>query len=317
MGSYLIKRLGQTLIVLIIVSLASYLLLDLLPGDPVYAMYGSEITQEQYEIYYEELNLDQPLLVRYWDWLKDAMRGDFGISSLYRQEVSQMLADRLPITMYLAILSMLISTPLGLFFGLVTAIKKGKWQDTILTLTANAAVCLPTFWMAILLMYVFSLKLGWLPSHGFTWPWVDFGLSIRQTIIPAFCMALYSISTYTRMMRSSMLDVIRQDYIMTARSKGLPERRINLVHAMKNGMIPVVSAFGVELAHLVGGSVFVESVFGMQGMGSLLVKAITSRDMPVVQACVLLSALVSCLAYIITDILYALVDPRIQFAKEA
>ena len=317
MGNYILKRLGQTLSVLIVVSVGIFFLMSMLPGDPVYAMLGEEITQDQYDLAYQELGLDKPVLQRYFDWLGGVLRGDFGKSMQSRVEVSELLAKRVPITIYLSTLSFLISVPIGIFFGVISAVYRGKAVDTVVTLLANICACLPQFWIAILLLYLFAMKLGVLPSYGFTWFYQDFGTSFRQLIMPLFCLSLGGIAGITRQTRSSMLEVIRQDYVRTARSKGLKEKRVIYLHALKNALIPVISVLGMRLAHLVGGSMFVESVFAIPGMGSLFVTAISSRDIPVVQACVLLTAFVSCVAYIITDIMYAVVDPRIQLQKEA
>ena len=315
MGNYICKRLGQTLVVLFLVSIGVFFLMDMLPGDPVYAIYGEEISQSEYDKAYLELGLNKPTIVRYVDWLKDSASGNFGMSSQSRVPVSELLAVRVPITIYLAVLSFVISMPLGILFGIISAVYRGRPIDTVVTLAANICACLPQFWVAILLLYVFSMKLGLLPSYGFTWFYDDFGKSMRQMAMPLFCLVLHGVAGTTRQTRSSMLEVIRQDYIRTARSKGLKERKVIYLHALKNGLIPVISVMGTRLAHLVGGSMFVESVFSIPGMGSLFVKSIVSRDIPVVQACVLLTSLVSCAAYIVTDILYVLVDPRIQYEK--
>ena len=317
MGTYILKRLGQTVVVLLVVSIGIFFLMNLLPGDPVYAMLGEEITQEQYDLTYHELGLDKPVLQRYFDWLLGALRGDFGKSMQSRVDVSELLAKRVPITIYLSTLSFLISVPIGIFFGVISAVYRGKTVDTVVTLLSNICACLPQFWIAILLLYLFAMKLHVLPSFGFTWFYEDFSTSFKQLVMPLFCLSLGGIAGTTRQTRSSMLEVIRQDYIRTARSKGLKEKRVIYIHALKNALIPVVSVLGMRLAHLVGGSMFVESVFAIPGMGSLFVSAISSRDIPVVQACVLLTAFVSCIAYIITDIMYVIVDPRIQLQKGA
>lgn len=315
MGNYILKRLGQTIIVLLLVSIGVFFLMDMLPGDPVYAMLGEEATQEQHDILYHELGYDKPTIERYFDWLMKVFQGDLGKSIQYKAPVTEILIPRVKVTIFLSVLSFLISVPIGILFGILSAVHRGDKVDTVVTLIANTCSCLPQFWIAILCLYAFSMKLGWLPSYGFTWFYVDFAKSVKQLILPVFCLSLYGTAGITRQTRSAMLEVIRQDYIRTARSKGLKERIVIYVHALKNSLIPVISNLGMRLAHLVGGSMFVESVFSIPGMGSLFVLAISANDIPLVQACVLLAALVSCLAYIITDIAYAVVDPRIQFTK--
>ncbi len=310
---YILKRMAQIIVVLLIVSVFIFLLVSFLPGDPVYAILGEEVTPQEYARVFKELQLDKPVYVRYFNWLGNALSGDFGQSVQFHKSTLELLKERVPVTLFLSILAFLISMPLGVLFGIISAVFRGKKLDTWVTLTANLTACLPNFWVGVLVMYLFSLCLGWLPSFGFTWPWVDLGRSIKQLVMPIFCLALGGIATTTRQTRSSMLEVIKQDYVRTARSKGLTEKKVILVHALKNGLIPIITLMGLRLSTLVGGSIFVESVFAIPGMGSLLIQAIQARDIQVVQACVLLTAVVTCAANLFTDILYAVIDPRIQY----
>lgn len=312
MGSYVLRRIWQMVLILFLISIAIFLLMSLLPGDPVYAMLGEEVSQAEYQRVYMELGLDKPLIVRYFNWLLGALHGNFGQSIQFHKATMDVIKERIPITLVLSSLAFLISIPLGIFFGVITAVFRGKKIDTVVTFLANLTACLPQFWVGLLMMYIFSLKLGWLPSYGFTWIWDDFTTGLRQLVMPLFCLSLGGIASVTRQTRSSMLEVIRQDYVRTAFSKGLTEKKIVFVHALKNALIPVITILGMRLGTLIAGSMFVESVFSIPGMGSLLVKAITSKDIPVVQACVLIIALVSCVINLITDILYAVVDPRIR-----
>lgn len=315
MGSYIIKRILQMLAVIFLVSVFIFLLMSFLPGDPVYALRGDLISPEEYRQTYLQLGLDKPILARYFTWLLAAMHGDFGISVQFHESISNLLSQRIPITLYLTLISFVISVFTGMIFGVITAVFRGKKIDTVITLLANITVCMPQFWIGILVMYIFSLKLGWLPSFGFTWPWVDPAKSIRQTIMPIFCLSLGGIASTTRQTRSSMLEVIQQDYVRTARSKGMKERRVILIHALRNGLLPVITLMGLRLGSVLGGSMFIESVFSISGMGSLLVKSIMARDIPVVQACVLITAVMTCAINLITDILYAAADPRIRFER--
>ncbi len=311
---YILQRLGQTFIILIIVSFMTYLLIDFLPGDPIAAMTGGEISGETYDRLYHELNMDKPVLVRYVMWLGDALTGNFGMSQSYNKSVLTVIGERLPVTMYLSLLAFLISVPLGIVFGIISAVKRGTAADTAVTLTANICCCLPQFWLGILCMYVFSMLLGWLPSMGFAWPWDNFGQSIRQTIMPLLCLTIGGIASITRQTRSSMLEVIRQDYIRTARSKGLKQKKVIYVHALKNALLPVITLMGLRLGGMIGGSVFVENVFVIPGMGSLLVNAINSQDIQLIQGCVLMITLFTSVVNLITDIVYVVVDPRIKIA---
>ena len=315
MARYLLKRLGQTLIVLLILSVCVFLLMSLLPGDPVYAMLGDNISQETHDIAWAELGLDKPILTRYFSWLSGALRGDFGSSYQFHMPVKDLLKTRIPITIYLSVLATLIAMPLGVLFGVISAVHRGRPVDTVITLIANTCSCLPQFWVGIFLMYIFATNLGLLPSYGFTLPWEDLGMHLKQLIMPLICLSIDGIAGITRQTRSSMLESIRQDYVRTAWAKGLKERTVIYVHVLKNSLIPIVTLLGVRLSYMVGGSIFVESVFTIPGMGSLLVRSITAKDIPVVQACVMLTALVTCMAYIVTDFLYVVVDPRIKIAN--
>ena len=311
---YILQRLGQTFIILIIVSFMTYLLIDFLPGDPIAAMTGGEISGETYDRLYHELNMDKPVLVRYVMWLGDALTGNFGMSQSYNKSVLTVIGERLPVTMYLSLLAFLISVPLGIVFGIISAVKRGTAADTAVTLTANICCCLPQFWLGILFMYVFSMLLGWLPSMGFVWPWDNFSQSIRQTIMPLLCLTIGGIASITRQTRSSMLEVIRQDYIRTARSKGLKQKKVIYVHALKNALLPVITLMGLRLGGMIGGSVFVENVFVIPGMGSLLVNAINSQDIQLIQGCVLMITLFTSVVNLITESVYVVVDPRSKIA---
>ena len=312
MGKFILKRTGQTMIVLFIVSVFVFLMVSFLPGDPVYAMLGGEISQETYNRWYYELGLDQPLLIRYFLWISKAVTGNFGTSASQHMAVIEVIAQRLPVTLYLSLLAFFVSIPTGIALGVLAAINRGKKIDGALTTFANVCSCLPQFFLYVLFLYLFSMKMHWLPSFGFTWPWVDLGKSIQQTIMPLLCLAIGGVASICRQTRSSMLEVIGQDYIRTARSKGLKPDKIITVHALKNALIPVITLMGLRLGGMIGGSMFVESVFNISGMGTLLVSAIRAQDITLIKACVLLIAVVACVVNIITDIVYAAVDPRIK-----
>ena len=314
MARYLLKRLGQTLIIVVLVSFIVFLLVSIMPKDQVYALYGTDITQEQYDAAYKELNLDKSIFYRYVLWAKAALKGDFGLSYRYHRPVTEIIGQKIKVTLYLSIVSTLISFPIGIWLGVVTAVKRGKWQDNVLTLLSNLTASIPAFVIAIVLLWILNIKLGWLPSGGFTFPWENFGDHIKQIIMPMVCLSLGGIAGTCRQTRSSMLEAIRQDYVRTARSKGLPENYIVRKHVMRNGLIPVITMLGGRLSSMIGGSVFVENVFSIGGMGALLTQAVTDVDIPVVQACVMLSALIISLAYLLTDFMYVVVDPRISLS---
>lgn len=314
MGKYLLKRLGTIIIILIIVSVATFFLMSLVPGDVVYTVAGSEeIDDALYDQIYHELNLDKSTLERYLIWAGNALKGDFGMSYAFNKPVWEIIKDRIPATLYLSIASIVLSVPLGILLGIITAVFRKKWPDTVITLLANIFNCLPQFWVGILLLYVFCIKLRLLPSLGFGFPskvgWAQF---IRTSILPVICGSLNAIASFTRQTRTSMLEVIRQDFIRTARSKGISEKKVYLKHMMKNGLIPVITVLGTRLSYILGGSMIIENIFSISGMGVLARTSVQGKDIPTLQAIVILTTVVSCLAYIITDVAYVIVDPRIS-----
>ncbi|MDE5909005.1 MAG: ABC transporter permease [Lachnospiraceae bacterium] len=312
MGRYFGKRIGQAVIVLFLISLFTYLLTYLMPGDPVYAMLGGDITQEQYDIAYEQMNLGAPVWLRYLTWLGGFLTGDWGNSFKYSQPVTELIVRRLPVTMYLGIWSILISTVAGIVLGVVCGTHRGKAADSFVITLANLGAVMPAFWLAILGMYVFSLKLGWLPTHGFQMPTEGLAASIKMSILPVAALSVGSIGSTTRQMRSSMLDVIRQDYIRTARAKGLKESRVIWGHALRNAVLPVVTLTGMSFRTIVAGAVSIEQVFNIAGMGSLLINSILSKDVAVVQACIMIIAVVVVISNLVVDVCYGIVDPRIR-----
>ena len=312
MAHYIFKRLIQSVIVIFIVSIFTFLLTYLMPGDPVYALLGEDITREQYEIAYKEMGLDKPLYVRYLNWCVNMLKGDFGTSYKYRMPVIDLIKARLPVTMYLGILSIIISTVVGIILGILAATKRGTFIDTIITILANLGGVMPLFWLAVLGMSVFAMHLRWLPSYGFTFPTVDFVKSVKQSILPLLALSVGAIAGTTRQMRSSMLEVIHQDYIRTARAKGLKESQVVFKHALKNALIPIVTLTGMSFRNVVSGSVSIETIFSIAGTGQLLVTSVLSRDVATTQACILLVAIVVSIANLIVDISYGYIDPRIR-----
>lgn len=312
MKKYVIKRLVQALITIVLISVFAYLLMYIIPGDPVYAVLGSDITREQYERQYLLMELDKPVYVRYWHWIVKILHGDMGESYKYTMPVLELMRQRLPVTMYLGGLSLVISVVFGLLFGTLCGINRGKWVDNVLTVLANLGSVVPGFWLAVVGMYIFCIRLGWLPSYGFSFPTQGVAMSIRQTIMPLICLSVGSIASLTRQMRSGMLEVIRQDYIRTARAKGLKESQVVSRHAIKNAIIPVITLIGMNLRGIVSGAVTIETVFAINGTGALLVNSITGRDYPVIQACVLLVSVVVVLSNLLVDLCYGWLDPRIR-----
>jgi peptide/nickel transport system permease protein len=310
--TFIIRRLLLAIIVLVIVSFISFMLMQLVPGNPVLTMLGLNATPSQIDALTRELWLDKPIMVQYGHWVNGVLHGDFGTSvNMYHQKVSGLIAKRLPITLYLSLQAFILATVVGILAGIYCAIRRGSFLDQMFTILANLGMAVPIFWLGILGIYLFGLKFGWLPVQGFTSPVDNLKLSIQQSIMPVICLSITSIAMMTRQTRSSMLEVIRQDYIRTARSKGLSERTTVMRHALKNALFPVVTLLGLALPSLVGGSVLVETVFNVPGMGRLLVTAAINKDFTVVQAGVLIIGIIVSLANLLVDLSYGWLDPRV------
>jgi peptide/nickel transport system permease protein len=310
---FIVSRIVQTIVVVFIVSLIAFSLLQFVPGDPARTILGNDATQEQIDLLRKELGLDRPIVVQYWYWLSNAVHGDFGTSMIYRLPVRDLFTTRLPITGYLSLIAFLVSIMVGIAAGIVCAIRRGSFLDQFVSLFANVGVAIPIFWLGVLGIYIFGLKLGLLPIQGWTSPLDDFWQSTKQAIMPVILLAVPSIALLARQTRSSMLEIISQDYIRTARSKGLAEQIIVFRHALKNAFIPIITLLGLQVRILVGGSVLVETVFNIPGMGRLLVTSAFNKDYLVMQGGVLILGLAVCLANLLVDISYNWIDPRMRY----
>jgi peptide/nickel transport system permease protein len=313
LASYIVRRLVLSLVVLWLITILSFLLIHVMPGDPARMMVGADAPQEQVDSLRHELWLDRPVIVQYGHWLGNALSGNLGTSLVYRENVVDLIAIRLPVTIYISVIALLLSMVIGIGAGMICAIRRGSALDSIISILANLGFAVPIFWLGILGIYLFSLTLGWLPVQGYTSPFDNFSRSFRQMIMPVICMAIPGIAMLARQTRSSMLEVIRQDYIRTAWSKGLSERAIVVRHAMKNSLIPVVTVLGLQLRSIVGGAVLVETVFNIPGMGRLFASSTMNKDFIVVQALTLVFGVVVLLSNLIVDISYGWLDPRIRF----
>lgn len=318
MATYIIRRMVFAMFVLIMVTLVIFFAMRLLPGDPLilYLTQGQQLaglSPGRIEALRHQFGLDKPVMIQYGTWILGVLRGDFGASIFYNTKVGTLLFERYPVTIYLGLLSFVLSTVFGILAGLLAAVKYGKWGDRVMKPLSYVGITIPIFWLGILMIYVFGLKLNWLPIVGYTSPFEDVWMSIKQAIMPVICLSVGSLAATARQMRSSMLEIIRQDYIRTARSKGLIEHVIILRHGLKNGLIPVITVLGLHLGFIIGGSVIVETVFSIPGIGNLMVSSIFSKDYAVVQSCTLVFAIIIVLANLIIDISYGWLDPRIQY----
>jgi peptide/nickel transport system permease protein len=313
---YLARRLLQLVPVTLLITLLVFSMLLLLPGDPIRAIIGpgEALDAQQMEALRREHHLDRPILVQYGLWLSKVVRGDLGRSTQTRRRVADELRDRLPLTLQLGIASSLIAVLIAVPAGLVSALRRGSPLDVVVTAIATAGVALPGFWLGIMAILLFGVKLGWLPTHGYVSLFADPLGGLRHLVLPAFALGVNGAVLIMRQMRSSALEALSQDYIRTARAKGLAESRVLLVHALRNSLLPVVTVIGLQVGRIFAGAVVVEALFALPGMGRLIVDGVFQRDFPVVQAGVLLIAVAVLLANLLTDLLYAALDPRIRYS---
>lgn len=305
MISYIIRRLLLSIPVLIGVVTLVFLSLRLMPGDPALIMAGEAAPQEVVQRLREQLGLDRPLWVQYGIYMGNLFRGDLGTSVRTRRPVTREIGVRFPATMELAAASMAIAVFMGLIAGLVSATRQYSLLDYGTMVIALLGISVPVFWFGLMAMWFFSVRLGWFPVAGRG--------TLRHIVLPAITLGAMSAGMIARMTRSSMLEVMRQDYVRTARAKGVSERVVQLRHAMRNALIPVMTVTGLQFGTLLGGSVLTETVFTWPGVGRLMVDSIMNRDYPVVQGAVLLIAVVFTAVNLLVDIMYSLVDPRIRY----
>jgi peptide/nickel transport system permease protein len=313
MTVYILKRLLAMIPVMFLVSLIVFFIIHLTPGDPALAMLGEEATPEKLAALRHELGLDQPLPVQYAAWLSKVLRGDLGRSVRNNKPVLEDIVDRLPVTFELTFFAMLVSLSIAIPTGIISATRRNSASDLISTTLALIGVSMPNFFLAILLIFIFSLNLRWLPPIGYIPIAQDIGANLKGMILPSITLGAATAAIVARLTRSSLLEVLNQEYIRTARAKGLSERIVVVGHALKNAMIPVVTIVGLQVGGLLGGAIITESIFVLPGVGSLAVSAIFSRDFPVVQGDVLFLSLVFMTANLAVDIIYGFLDPRIRY----
>ena len=304
MLSYILRRIGIMIPVLLGILLIVFAI-SRMSGDPVSALLGGDATQEQIEAERDRLGLNDPLPVQFFNYVKNIITHfDLGTSYLSKRPVSEQIVKRLPTTLAITIISLIISSVVGITFGVISALNQNNKVDYILTVAALILASLPTFWFALMLILIVSVKLGWLPVSGLD--------SFKAWILPCIVSGLSPVSNLCRTARSSMLEVIRQDYIRTARSKGISENKVILKHALKNALFPVITVFGIIASFSVGGQVVVESIFSIPGIGAYMMESILNRDYPVVQGTVVVLSLLICVINLLVDIAYGFADPRIR-----
>lgn len=311
MVRFVIKRILMMIPVLLGVLFIVFTLSNFMPGDPVINKLGNDYTEEQYEQVAEELGLNKPFFARFVDYVVGVVtEGDLGTSYDTNQPVMNSIKNRIGVTVQLGLLSAIVAVILGIPVGVISAVKQNTPLDYAITTTAIILACLPGFWLAMEAMIIFSLKLKLLPASGLT--------SWKHYILPVMCNALMSVASLTRMTRSSMLEVIRKDYIRTAQAKGMKERRVILRHALKNALIPIITVVGNQIGMIVGGAVIIETIFSVPGMGSLMLTGINNRDYPMIMGITLIICAFVCIVNLIVDLVYSFVDPQIrsQFANK-
>ncbi|MCF8108811.1 MAG: ABC transporter permease [Desulfohalobiaceae bacterium] len=302
---YIIKRLLYTVPVLLGISLLLFFMLRMLPGDPAQVLAGQMASSEEVEMIRHQLGLDQPVLLQYAHFLNRLAHFDLGRSARTQNPVTQEIWARLPNTLLLAVLAISLACLLGIPAGIISAVKPYSWLDYLMTSAALFGISMPVFWLGLMLVLIFSVTLHWLPAGG-TGSW-------KHLVLPSFTLAMFVMAFIARMTRSTMLEVLSQDYTTTARSKGLKEKVVIIKHALKNAMIPIITVIGLQFGMLLGGAVLTETVFAWPGLGRLIVDSILARDYAVTQGAILVFGLLYVLVNLIVDLLYAVLDPRIRY----
>jgi peptide/nickel transport system permease protein len=317
MGSYIIQRLLQGIPVLFLITAIVFAVTYFIPGDPAMIVLGQGASEEALQGVRERLRLDEPLPVRYVVWLQGVIQGDLGNSILSRQPVWTLISRALPITLYLAAFSMLIAVAISIPLGTIAALKRNSWIDLVCTTWAFVGVSIPGFWLAMMLLYVFGVRLQWVPLQGYISLRDDVGQSLKAMVLPAITLGVFLSGPLTRYLRAGVLETISNDYVRVARAKGLSERIVVRRHILRTSLIPFITVLGIQFGYLIGGAVVVENVFAIPGIGDLAVSAIGNRDYPVIQGVTLVIAFGFVLLNLIVDVLYAILDPRIRVGRGA
>jgi peptide/nickel transport system permease protein len=312
MLKYIIRRLYQTIVILLIVSVVVFLLVQLIPGDVATALLGEGASQQDYRILREHLGLDRPIYIRYLKWAGNLLQGDMGRSVINKFPVSQLFAQRLPYTVQLALFGMILAVLISVPLGIVSALKQNSMVDALIRGFSTFGTAMPNFWLGLILILMFSLWLRWLPSSGMASISGGFFNWLKYMIMPALTIGIRFSAIVVRQTRAAFLEVLRADYVRTARAKGVAELWVNYKHVLRNALIPVITVIGLQLGRLIGGAVITEMIFQIPGMGSLIADAVFSRDIAVVQGGVMIATLGVLGINFFVDIIYGIVDPRVR-----
>jgi peptide/nickel transport system permease protein len=310
--AFMLRRIVAVVPTFLLVTILIFVMVRLLPGDPAQMILGEGATAENVAALRLRLGLDQPIPIQYLRWFGNALRGDFGVSNS-GVPVAVLIGQKLPITLQLTGYAILISIVVAFAAGIVSSMFPERLIDRVITVGSIVGICLPTFFTGILLIYFFSIHLRWLPSSGYVSPDVDLLRSVRHMVLPAVTLGFYSAAVLTRYLRTSMLEVFDLDFVRTGRSKGVGRSRLVFRHVLRNAVIPVVTVLGLQLGVLIGGAIITEQVFGVPGIGNMLVVSVLNRDLATIQAIALVSAVAVFIINYLVDVTYALIDPRIRF----
>lgn len=314
MITFLLNRILTTIPIILFITLAVFSVMQVLPGDPTLAILGDEATPQSRAVLRERMGLNRPVHVQYLSWLGGIFTGDLGRSLVDNTPVSRAVSYAFPVTLQIAVVSLLIALVVGVPLGVISAVKRGGIIDAVSSVLALSAISIPAFWAGILLMYFAALQLGWFPSSGFVRLAEDPWRSLHHSILPATALALRPIGIFMRMTRGSMLEVINSDFVRTARAKGASETAVNLRHALRNALIPLFTLIGLEFSSLMGGVVVIDTLFAVPGFGRLIYSAFLRSDFVMMQSLMVLFALVVIVVNLLTDISYSFLDPRIRYS---
>jgi peptide/nickel transport system permease protein len=315
MLKYILSKLGQSLIVILLVSVIIFSIIEILPGDISASIIPEDATDEEAEAIRESLGLNKSPVDRYFSWLLNAIKGDLGVSMKTRESVSYKVMHALGITLSFTIPALLVGTVIGILFGIAAALNRGKLVDNVVSFFANIGNAAPGFWIAIMLILLFAVKLKWLPVQGYTAFSTDPGKAIRQMILPVLVLMLPTIAAITRQTRSSMLETLNQEYVRTARSKGQKESVVIFKHVLKNALTPILTMLGLRLNICFAGAMVSESIFGIPGMGTVMINSILNQDTEVMLGGVVVMSIAIVIITFVIDILYGVVDPRIRVSR--
>lgn len=314
MTAFIVRRLLSLIPVALVVGTVVFALVHMIPGDPVTVMLGSGASQADIQRLRSQLNLDQPLPVQYFAWLGQTVTGDLGSSIVQQRPVLMVIAERLEPTLVLAVAATAVGVLLGVPFGIIAASRAGSILDRALITVAVAGISVPYFWLGLVGIIIFSVELRWLPATGYLSPFEAGWESVRYLVLPVLALGISQAGFVARLSRTTTLQVLQEDFIRTARAKGVSARRVMIGHALRNILIPVVTVVGLSFGILLGGAIVTETVFGIPGMGRLILQAIQNRDYPIIQGALLLVAMFNVLVNLVVDLVYVVIDPRISYS---